>query len=113
MPTFMSEMTHLPQLFSLTGMTAHAASAHIAVASGASRNTTLSAPDGITGSFRTNFKRSANDCSRPNGPTTFGPRRICTAAQTLRSISSRKAMMISRTTSTRSDQPTSASRFQP
>ena len=27
MPTFMSEMTHLPQLFSLTGMTAQAASA--------------------------------------------------------------------------------------
>ena len=40
---------------------------------------------GITGSFRTNFSRSAKDCSSPQGPTTFGPRRSCTAAQILRS----------------------------
>ena len=85
----MSETTHLPQLFSLIGITAHAASAHVAVASGASRNTTLSEPAGISGSLNTNFKRSANDCNRPKGPTTFGPRRSCTAAQTLRSISRR------------------------
>ena len=43
------------------------------------------APAGITGSLTTNFRRSANDCSNPQGPTTFGPRRSMTAAQILRS----------------------------
>src|SRR5262245_48044512 len=95
----MSEITQRPQLFSLSGMTAQAASASTAATSGASRNTPLSAPAGIKGSLSTNFKRSANDCSRPNGPTTFGPRRSCTAAQTLRSIKSRKAMVMSKSTS--------------
>ena len=69
----------------LTGITAQAASASTQVTSGASRNTPLLAPSGITGSLRTNFSRSAKDCSKPHGPTTFGPRRICTAAQILRS----------------------------
>ena len=108
MPTLRSEMTHRPQLFSSSGMTAQAASAHTAVTSGASRKTPLSAPAGITGSLSTNFRRSANDCSRPNGPTTLGPRRSCTAAQTLRSISSRKAMMISSPTSKARLRPTVA-----
>ncbi len=93
-------MTHLPQLFSETGITAHAASANVAVARGASRNTPLSAPAGISGSFSANFNRSANDCSRPNGPTTLGPRRICTAAHTLRSISSRNAIRINKPNTT-------------
>ena len=53
--------------------------------SGASRNTPLFAPAGMTGSLSTNFSRSAKDWNSPNGPTTLGPRRICTAAQTLRS----------------------------
>ncbi len=70
-----------------TGITAQAASASTQVTSGASRNTPLLAAAGIVGSFRTNFSRSAKDCSRPHGPTTFGPRRICTAAQILRSAS--------------------------
>ena len=72
----------------LTGITAQAASASVQVTSGASRNTPLLEPAGMTGSLNTNFKRSAKDCSRPHGPTTFGPRRICTAAQILRSASS-------------------------
>ena len=55
------------------------------IPSGANRNTPLLEPEGMTGSFSTNFKRSAKDCSRPHGPTTLGPRRICTAAQILRS----------------------------
>jgi hypothetical protein len=93
-------MTQRPQLFSSIGITAHAESANVAVASGASRNTPLSAPAGISGSFSTNFRRSAKDCSSPNGPTTFGPRRSCTAAHTLRSMSSRKAMTTSSPTST-------------
>ena len=71
--------------FLLTGITAHAASASTQVTSGASRNTPLLAPAGITGSLTTNFNKSANDWNSPQGPTTFGPRLICTAAQILRS----------------------------
>ena len=33
----------------------------VAVAKGARRNTILSAPAGISGSFKTNFSKSAND----------------------------------------------------
>jgi hypothetical protein len=83
MPTLMSAITQ-PRS---NGITAQAASASTQVTSGASRNTPLLAPDGMIGSFSTNFSRSAKDCSRPQGPTTFGPRRICTAAQILRSAS--------------------------
>ena len=79
----MSAITHL----ALTGITAQAASASTQVTSGASRNTPLLAPAGITGSLTTNFSKSANDWNRPQGPTTLGPRRICTAAQILRSAS--------------------------
>ena len=70
---------------SATGMTAQAEIASTAETSGASRNTPLLAPDGMTGSLKTNFSRSAKACSVPQGPTTFGPRRSCTAAQILRS----------------------------
>ena len=80
---------------SSSGITAQAASASTVVISGASKKTVLSAPAGITGSLMTNFRRSAKDCSRPKGPTTLGPRRNCTAAQTLRSAYSMKAMKIS------------------
>ena len=80
----MSEITQP----ALTGITAQAASASTQVTSGANRNTPLLAPAGITGSLSTNLRRSAKDCSRPHGPTTLGPRRICTAAQILRSASS-------------------------
>src|SRR5436190_24276470 len=69
----------------LTGMTAQAESASSPVTSGASKNTPLLATDGMTGSLTTNLSRSANDCSRPQGPTTLGPRLIWTAAQILRS----------------------------
>ena len=69
----------------LTGITAQAASASTQETSGASRNTPLLAPAGITGSLSTNFSKSAKDWNRPQGPTTLGPRRICTAAQILRS----------------------------
>jgi hypothetical protein len=63
----------------------------------------LFAADGIVGSFSTNFSRSAKDCSRPHGPTTFGPRRICTAAQILRSASSTYAIVTSSSTSSSTD----------
>jgi hypothetical protein len=69
----------------LTGMTAQAATASVKVTSGAMRNTPLLAPAGMIGSFSTNLIKSANDWNSPHGPTTFGPRLICTAAQILRS----------------------------
>ena len=69
----------------LTGITAQAESASTQVTSGASRNTPLLEPDGMTGSLKQNFNRSAKDWNRPQGPTTLGPRRNCTAAQILRS----------------------------
>jgi hypothetical protein len=70
---------------SLKGITAQAARASMAKMSGANRNMALLALIGMIGSFSTNLVRSAKDCSRPHGPTTFGPRRNCTAAQILRS----------------------------
>jgi hypothetical protein len=81
MPTLMSATTQRL----LTGITAQAANASSAVMSGASRKTPLLAPAGMTGSLTANLMKSANDCSRPHGPTTLGPRLICTAAQILRS----------------------------
>ncbi len=72
---------------SATGTTAKVASASVTATSGARRKTTLSEEAGMTGSFSTNFRRSAKDWNRPKGPTTLGPRRICTAAQILRSAS--------------------------
>jgi hypothetical protein len=95
MPTLMLAMAQP----TLTGITAQVASASTQVTSGASRKMPLLAPAGMTGSFITNFSRSAKDCSNPQGPTTLGPRRICTAAQILRSASSTYAMTISNTTS--------------
>ena len=68
-----------------SGITAQAASARVAVTSGAMTKTPLLAPSGTMTSLKTNFRRSAKDWNSPNGPTTLGPRRICTAAQTLRS----------------------------
>ena len=81
MPTLMSPTTQP----SATGITAHIAIARMTPTSGASRNTPLLAPAGMIGSFRMNLRKSANGCSVPQGPTTFGPRRRCTAPQTLRS----------------------------
>lgn len=73
--------------FALSGMTAQAASASVTETSGASRKIVLLAPAGMTGSLKTNFKRSAKDWNSPKGPTTLGPRRSCTAAQIFRSAS--------------------------
>ena len=49
------------------------------------------APAGMTTSLNRNLNASAKVCSRPKGPTTLGPRRICTAAQILRSARMTKA----------------------
>ena len=43
------------------------------------------APVGMIVSFISIFRASAKGCIRPNGPTTFGPFRICIAAMILRS----------------------------
>src|SRR4029077_12741083 len=97
MPTLMSEITQ-PRLM---GITAHAASASTQLTRGASRNTPLLAPEGMIGSLNTNFKRSAKDWNRPQGPTTLGPRLICTAAQILRSASRMYAIAIRSTASSK------------
>src|SRR5262249_59813123 len=70
MPTLRLAITHS----ALTGITAQAERASTPVTSGANRNTPLLAPAGMIGSLTTNLKRSAKDCSRPQGPTTLGPR---------------------------------------
>src|SRR6188474_1901654 len=58
------------------------------IPAGSNKGAPLLEPAGMTGSLNTNFNRSAKDCSKPQGPTTLGPRRICTAAQIFRSASS-------------------------
>ncbi|MNJ42745.1 hypothetical protein D3C77_377200 [compost metagenome] len=72
MPTFRSDTTQP----GAKGITAQAMKASTKLISGARMKTTLSDPDGMTISFSTNLKKSAKDCSRPKGPTTFGPFRI-------------------------------------
>jgi hypothetical protein len=81
MPTLMSATTQPAE----TGITAQAESDNVAITSGANRKMALLAGAGMTGSLSTNFSRSAKDWNSPQGPTTFGPRRSCTAAQTFRS----------------------------
>src|SRR5215472_1942017 len=80
-----------------SGIAAQAPSASVTLISGASRNTNLSAPAGMVSSFSRNFARSANDCSSPKGPTTFGPLRSPTPAKSLRSPQIRKAHESKRT----------------
>ena len=80
-PTLMSATTQLL----LTGITAQAASASTEATNGASTNTPLLELAGMVGSLRQNLSMSAKDWNRPQGPTTLGPRRSCTAAQILRS----------------------------
>ena len=67
------------------GTTAHTINATVKVMIGASRNSVLLAAEGMMVSCRNTFNPSAKDCSNPNGPTTFGPRRSAIAAQILRS----------------------------
>ena len=68
------------------GITAQAISATVKVMIGAIRNRPrLAELDGMIVSLRKTFSPSAKLCSRPNGPTTLGPRRSAIAAQILRS----------------------------
>jgi hypothetical protein len=81
MATLISARTQV----SLNGMTAQAIIASTKDVIGASMKTGRSAPAGITTSLTTYFSASATVCSSPKAPTTFGPRRIWTAAQIFRS----------------------------
>src|ERR1700761_8479764 len=81
MPTLMLEITQP----ALNGITAQEQKASTTATTGARKNSTLLAPAGTINSLKKNLSASAMVCSRPNGPTTLGPRRICTAAQILRS----------------------------
>ena len=98
MPTLISAIAQP----SFTGITAQASIASMKVSIGANRNSTLFAPVGTMVSLSSIFSASAKGCSKPNGPTTLGPRRICIAAKTLRSASVRKATMTSSGTSSAS-----------
>jgi hypothetical protein len=70
---------------SLNGITAHAASAGASASIGAMKNSARLAPDGTTISLNSIFSTSANGCSRPIGPTRFGPMRTCIQPMILRS----------------------------
>ena len=80
-PALMSDSTSVP----VNGMTAHAASAGPSESIGAMKNSARLAPDGTMISLNSIFTVSANGCSRPSGPTRFGPMRICIQPITLRS----------------------------
>ncbi len=95
-PTFMSEITQ-PGAQGITAQTITGSTNEII---GASMNSVLSAPAGTTISLTMYFRKSAKDCISPQGPTTFGPRRSCTAAQILRSPYIRKARLTRMTTVT-------------
>ncbi len=69
----------------LKGITAQASTASTKEMSGARKKTGRSTPAGTTTSLKMYLAASATVCSRPKAPTTFGPRRSCTAAQIFRS----------------------------
>ena len=78
-PTLMSARTKS----SPNGITAHDINANVIVTTGANTNTSLFELAGIIISLKIYFNASANDWNKPNGPTTLGPLRFCTKAQTL------------------------------
>ena len=58
---------------SLKGITAQAINAKVIVTIGASIKIILFELAGIIISLKIYFNASANDCNKPNGPTTLGP----------------------------------------
>jgi hypothetical protein len=60
---------------------------------GAIKNKSRLALTGITISLNNNFTASAIACKLPQIPTTFGPRRRCTDAITLRSANVKNAII--------------------
>ena len=80
MPTFESPMNRkifqsVPGIVASppNGITANAAIAQKSETNGAARNSRSRAPDGIACCFCASLPRSAIGCSRPTGPTRFGP----------------------------------------
>jgi hypothetical protein len=67
------------------GITAQPTSAKVKVRIGAMMKRPRFAPEGMIVSLRKSLRPSAKLWSRPNGPTTFGPRLSAIAAQILRS----------------------------
>jgi hypothetical protein len=67
------------------GITAQPLKLKIKVKIGAKINKPLLERVGIIISFITSFKPSAKGCSKPQNPTTSGPRRRCTDAINFRS----------------------------
>ena len=67
------------------GTTAQAASAGIRDITGARKNNPVLAWLGEMISLKNSFMPSATGCSRPSGPTRFGPIRICIQPMSLRS----------------------------
>jgi hypothetical protein len=59
------------------GITANDASAATSEMAGASGYSQRSAMAGLMSSLNSSFRASATGCSRPVGPTRFGPTRIC------------------------------------
>src|SRR5213078_4548991 len=70
---------------SLSGTAAQTASAGISESIGAVTNKNLFAFAGTMISLISILITSANGCSKPNGPTRFGPSRPCIQPRTLRS----------------------------
>ena len=71
------------------GTTTQAASAGMMVMTGAMTNKALLALAGTMISFNSSFNASAIGCSKPAGPTRFGPIRTCIQPIILRSHSVR------------------------
>ena len=67
------------------------------------KKTTLSASVGMMSSLKASFRPSASDCSRPNGPTWFGPGRTCIRATTRRSYQIANSVITTRNTKTDED----------
>lgn len=73
------------------GIRPHKTKARIRNKNGEKKNRYGEAVDGFRVSFINSFRASANGCSRPYGPTIFGPLRNCIYPNTLRSTRVRKA----------------------
>ena len=78
-------LTSAKTILAWKGITAQAAKAGMITITGAMKYKTLLDRVGEIISFMSNFKASAIGCSKPNGPTRFGPSRICIQPINLRS----------------------------
>lgn len=78
------------------GITVHPANDKPNVNTGANINIIRLELFGKIVSFKNNFNPSANGCSKPKKPTTFGPWRRCIAARTWRSINVKYATAINK-----------------